>query len=201
MFENKSELEKKIERCVMRVEKPARYIGGELNAVKKPAEQVSLRVAFGFPDLYEIGMSNLGLQILYKVLNDIPDVQCERVYAPDVDFEAIMREEGIPLYTLETKRAVKEADIFAVSVGYEMLVTNMLNMIVLAGMSVWAAERTEEDPFIIIGGPCTYNPEPMAEFADAFSIGEGEEVWPEIMEKLREWKASGAPKMVPSGPV
>ena len=195
MFEYQSELEQKIARSVMRVEKPARYIGGELHAVRKPYDRVSMRVAFGFPDLYEIGMSNLGLQILYKVLNDIPDAQCERVYAPDVDFEAIMREEEIPLYTLETKRAVKEADIFAITVGYEMLVTNVLNMIDLAGMEVYAKDRGEEDPFIIMGGPCTYNPEPIAEFADAFSIGEGEEVWPEIMEKLREWKASGAPKI------
>ena len=141
MFEYKTELEKKIARSVMKVEKPARYIGGELNAIRKPDDEVSMRVAFAFPDMYEIGMSNLGIQILYKALNDIPDVQCERTYAPDVDFEAIMREEGIPLYTLETKRAVKDADIFAISVGYEMLVTNVLNMIDLAGMEVYAKEH------------------------------------------------------------
>ncbi|MBQ2845953.1 MAG: B12-binding domain-containing radical SAM protein, partial [Firmicutes bacterium] len=106
MIEIKSEIQKKIEKNVMRVEKPARYIGGELHSIKKDPEQVKMRVAFGFPDLYEIGMSNLGLQILYKVLNDIPDVQCERVYSPDVDFEGIMREEEIPLYTIETKTPV-----------------------------------------------------------------------------------------------
>ncbi|MDO4482716.1 MAG: TIGR03960 family B12-binding radical SAM protein [Bacillota bacterium] len=195
MFEIKSETEKKIERNVMRVEKPARYIGGELHSVRKPPENVKMRVAFGFPDLYEIGMSNLGLQILYKVLNDIPDVQCERLYSPDVDFEKIMREEGIPLYTMETKTPVKDADIFAITVQYEMLLTNVLNLIDLAGMELYAKDRKETDPFIIMGGPCTYNPEPMAEIADAFSIGEGEEVWVEIMDKLREWKESGKEKI------
>ncbi len=195
MFEIKTDLEKKIEKNVMRVEKPARYIGGELHSVKKPPEDVNIRVAFGFPDMYEIGMSNLGLQILYKVLNDIPDVQCERVYCPDVDFEKIMREEGIPLYTLETKRAVIDADIFAMSAQYEMLVTNVVNMIDLAGMAVYARDRKETDPFVIIGGPCTYNPEPIAEIADAFSIGEGEEVLVEVMDKFREWKDSGKPKI------
>lgn len=194
MFEIKSETEKKIEKNVMRVEKPARYIGGELHSVRKPPEKVKMRVAFGFPDLYEIGMSNLGLQILYKVLNDIPDVQCERLYSPDVDFEKIMRAEEIPLYTMETKTPVKDADIFAITVQYEMLLTNVLNLIDLAGMELYAKDRKETDPFIIMGGPCTYNPEPMAEIADAFSIGEGEEVWVEIMDKLREWKESGKEK-------
>lgn len=195
MFETKTELEKKIEKNVMRVEKPARYIGGELHSIKKNPEDVNVKVAFGFPDLYEIGMSNLGLQILYKVLNDIPDVQCERVYTPDVDFEQIMREEDIPLYTMETKTAVKDADIFAITVQYEMLVTNVLNIIDLAGMEMYAKDRKETDPFVIMGGPCTYNPEPMAEIADAFSIGEGEEVWPEIIDCYREWKISGQPKI------
>ncbi|MBE6020720.1 MAG: TIGR03960 family B12-binding radical SAM protein [Clostridiales bacterium] len=179
----------------MRVEKPARYIGGELHSIKKDPEQVKMRVAFGFPDLYEIGMSNLGLQILYKVLNDIPDVQCERVYSPDVDFEGIMREEEIPLYTMETKTPVIDADIFAITVQYEMLATNVLNMIDLAGMEIFAKDRKESDPFVIMGGPCTYNPEPLAEVADAFSIGEGEEVWVEIMDKFREWKESGKEKI------
>lgn len=194
MFEIKSEIEKKIEKNVMRVEKPARYIGGELHSVRKSPESVKMRVAFGFPDLYEIGMSNLGLQILYKVLNDIPDVQCERLYSPDVDFEKIMREENIPLYTMETKTPVKEADIFAITVQYEMLLTNVLNLIDLAGLEIYAKDRKETDPFVIMGGPCTYNPEPMAEIADAFSIGEGEEVWVEIMDRLREWKESGKDK-------
>ena len=194
MFEIKSEIEKKIEKNVMRVEKPARYIGGELHSVRKSPESVKMRVAFGFPDLYEIGMSNLGLQILYKVLNDIPDVQCERLYSPDVDFEKIMREENIPLYTMETKTPVKEADIFAITVQYEMLLTNVLNLIDLAGLELYAKDRKETDPFVIMGGPCTYNPEPMAEIADAFSIGEGEEVWVEIMDRLREWKESGKDK-------
>jgi len=195
MFEIKSEIQKKIEKNVMRVEKPARYIGGELHSIKKDPEQVKMRVAFGFPDLYEIGMSNLGLQILYKVLNDIPDVQCERVYSPDVDFEGIMREEEIPLYTMETKTPVIDADIFAITVQYEMLATNVLNMIDLAGMEIFAKDRKESDPFVIMGGPCTYNPEPLAEVADAFSIGEGEEVWVEIMDKFREWKESGKEKI------
>lgn len=194
MFEIKSEIEKKIEKNVMRVEKPARYIGGELHSVRKSPESVKMRVAFGFPDLYEIGMSNLGLQILYKVLNDIPDVQCERLYSPDVDFEKIMREENIPLYTMETKTPVKEADIFAITVQYEMLLTNVLDLIDLAGLELYAKDRKETDPFVIMGGPCTYNPEPMAEIADAFSIGEGEEVWVEIMDRLREWKESGKDK-------
>ncbi len=194
MFEVKSELQKKIEKNVMRVEKPARYIGGELNSIVKSEEDVKMRVAFGFPDLYEIGMSNLGLQILYKVLNGIDDVQCERVYSPDLDFEKIMREENIPLYTMETKTTVKEADIFAITVQYEMLVTNVLNMIDLAGMELYAKNRKESDPVIIMGGPCTYNPEPMAEIADAFSIGEGEEVWVEIMDLCREWKEKGYSK-------
>lgn len=153
MFETKSEIEQKIEQNVMRVEKPARYIGGELYAVKKKPEEIKLRVAFGFPDMYEIGMSNLGLQILYKVLNDIPDVQCERTYSPDLDFEKIMREEEIPLYTLETKTPVKSADAFMITVQYEMLMTNVLNMIDLAGMELYAKDRKETDPVIIMGDP------------------------------------------------
>ena len=191
MFEKKSDLERKIEKEVMKVEKPARYIGGELNAVIKNPTEDMMKVAFCFPEKYEIGMSNLGLQILYKALNEIDDVYCERVFAPDLDFEEIMRAEEIPLYTMESKTAVKDADIFAVSLGYEMLYTNVLNLLDLSGISLHSSERGEDEPFVILGGSATYNPEPMAPFADAFSIGEGEEVWPEIMSALREWKKSG----------
>ncbi len=191
MFEKKTELERKIENNVMKVQKPARYIGGEVNAVIKESDSVNHRIAFCFPEKYEIGMSNLGLQILYKSLNDISAVQCERVFAPDVDFEEIMRKEGIPLYTMETKTAVKDCDIFAISLGYEMLYTNAVNLINLAGINLKAADRSEDEPFVIMGGTCTYNPEPMADFADAVSIGEGEEVWPEIVAELDKWKKSG----------
>ena len=185
------EVLRKLEVHLRRAEKPARYTGGELYQAEKDPGQELLRFAFAFPDLYEIGMSNLGLQIIYKVLNDIPDVYCERVFAPGLDFEAIMREEEIPLFTLESKTPLYCMDMLGFTFQYEMSATNMVNMLELGRIPALSCHRSKEDPFVIIGGPCTYNPEPLADIADLFFIGESEEALPEIMDCLRSWKKEG----------
>ncbi|MEE0515433.1 MAG: TIGR03960 family B12-binding radical SAM protein, partial [Emergencia sp.] len=150
--------------------------------------------AFAFPDLYEIGMSYMGLQILYHVLNSRDKIACERVFAPAPDMEALMREEGLPLYTLETKTPVKEMDFFGFTLQYEMSFTEILNMMELSGIALLSSERTEEDPIIVAGGPCAYNPEPLAAFVDIFLIGDGEESLPLLLEKYREAKRRGIGK-------
>ena len=159
---------------LMKVEKPARYIGGEYNAVMKDPEKVDIRFAFCFPDVYEIGMSHLGLQILYDTFNAMDDVWCERVYSPWVDLDAIMRREHIPLFTLESQSPVREFDFLGITIQYEMCYTNILQVLDLAGIPLLATERGEDCPIVIGGGPCTYNPEPLADFFDLFYIGEGE---------------------------
>lgn len=184
----------KLNHLLKQVEKPARYIGNEINIVKKKPEDAEVRFAFAFPDLYEIGMSYMGLQILYHVLNSRDKIACERVFAPAPDMEALMREEGLPLYTLETKTPVKEMDFFGFTLQYEMSFTEILNMMELSGIALLSSERTEEDPIIVAGGPCAYNPEPLAEFVDIFLIGDGEESLPLLLEKYREAKRRGIGK-------
>jgi len=178
-------IEKKLELVLKKVQKPARYSGGEYNQVIKNKQDVKVRVAFCFPDTYEIGMSNLGLKILYGVLNSIDDVWCERVFAPWTDMEAEMRENAIPLYGLESYDAIREFDIIAFSIGYELSYTNVLNLLELAGVPLRSSERGEKDPLVIAGGSCCYNPEPMSDFIDLFAIGEGEDIVVELIEAYK----------------
>lgn len=175
------------------VQKPARYIGGEWNSVTKDHSQMAVTVALAFPDVYEVAMSHLGLKILYHIVNEIPDAVAERVYAPWPDMEAQLRRNRLPLHTLETKRPVREYDIFGFTLQYEMCCTNVLNMLDLAGIPLFSAERGADDPLIIAGGPCVYNPEPLAPFIDVFFVGESEESIVEMVDCEREWKAAGRP--------
>ena len=183
-----------LERSLLKVEKPARYYGGEINQVLKEWESVRTRVALIFPDLYDLGMSNLGWAILYDLLNQRSDVLAERAFAPWSDMEALLRAAGMPLYSLESKHALAEFDILGFSLPYETLYTNTLNLLNLAGVPLFAAERDERHPLVIAGGHATYNPEPMHAFIDAFIIGEGEDVIQEIVDAHQAWKASGAPR-------
>ena len=181
----------KLQRILPRVNKPARYVGGEYNAVIKNKAEVEVRVAFCFPDIYELGMSNLGVRILYGVMNDMPGVWCERVFAPWGDMEQAMRENDIPLFALESRDSVKEFDMIAFSIGYEMSYTNILNMLDLAGVPLHCVEREGLENIVFAGGTCAYNPEPLAEFIDFFSLGEGEELTVEIIELYRRAKREG----------
>ena len=176
---------------LMKIEKPARYIGGEVNSVMKDPEKVDIRFAMCFPDVYEIGMSHLGIQILYDMFNRREDVWCERVYSPWLDLDRVMREEKIPLFALESQDPVKNFDFLGITIQFEMCYTNILQILDLSGIPLHAAARTEEDPFVIGGGPCTYNPEPLADFFDIFYIGEGETVYDELLDVYKEWKKSG----------
>lgn len=171
-----------------RVEKPARYIGGEYNSFIKDKNSVDIRYAFCFPDVYEVGMSHLGTRILYHVLNSREDTYCERVFAPWPDMEKLMRENDIPMYALESKDPLTEFDFIGFTLQYEMSYTNILNILDLAGIKVRASERGEDDPIIVCGGPCAYNPEPLYDIADFFVLGEGEEVTNEIMDLYKEFK-------------
>lgn len=176
------------------IEKPARYTGGEWNMVIKNPEDVDIRFAFCFPDVYEVGMSHLGMKILYHVLNKRNDIYCERVFAPWVDLEAVMREKGIMLFALESKDPLTDFDIIGFTLQYEMSYTNVLNMLDLAGIPLLAKDRDESYPLVIGGGPCACNPEPLADFFDFFVIGEGEEVILDIADRYKEWKAAGGSK-------
>lgn len=176
---------------LMKIEKPARYIGGEVNSVMKDPEKVDIRFAMCFPDVYEIGISHLGIQILYDMFNRREDVWCERVYSPWLDLDRVMREEKIPLFALESQDPVKNFDFLGITIQFEMCYTNILQILDLSGIPLHAADRTEEDPFVIGGGPCTYNPEPLADFFDIFYIGEGETVYDELLDVYKEWKKSG----------
>ena len=175
------------------VEKPARYTGGEWNAQPKDSVAVLCRIALAMADVYEVGMSNLGLKILYEILNRRDDIAAERVYAPWLDMEEEMRRRGIPLFSLETFREVSSFDILGFSLQYELLITNTLNMLDLAGLPLHAAERTDEQPFVIGGGPCVYNTEPIADFFDFFVLGDGEEIVVEVCDALIAWKKEGRP--------
>ena len=176
---------------LLKIEKPARYIGNEVNSVMKDPEKVSIRFAMCFPDVYEIGMSHLGIQILYDMFNKREDVWCERVYSPWTDLDQIMRERKIPLFALESQDPVKEFDFLGITLQYEMCYTNILQVLDLSGIPLAAEERTDEDPIVIGGGPCTYNPEPLAEFFDLFYMGEGETVYDELLDAYKENKKRG----------
>ncbi|MGB9780085.1 TIGR03960 family B12-binding radical SAM protein [Caldanaerobacter sp.] len=181
------DIKEKIDYLLMKVSKPTRYTGGELNSILKDPERVKVRFAFAFPDVYEVGMSHLGLRILYHLLNKREDVYCERVFAPWVDMEALMRQNKIPLFTLETKTPLSEFDFVGFTLQYELSYTNVINMLNLANIPILSRER-EGLPFVIAGGPCAYNPAPLSDVIDFFVMGEGEEVINEIIDAYIEWK-------------
>ncbi len=180
---------------LMRVEKPARYVGGELNAVIKNKDRIDIRFAMCFPDVYEIGMSYLGIQILYDLFNRREDTWCERVYSPWPDLDAIMREKKIPLFALESQDPLKDFDFLGFTLQYEMGYTNILQVLDLAGIPLLAKDRAENDPLVIGGGPCSYNPEPLADFFDLFYMGEGEVSYGELLDRYKANKAAGGSRM------
>ncbi|MEW6287884.1 MAG: TIGR03960 family B12-binding radical SAM protein [Chloroflexota bacterium] len=182
------QIERKLDRILLKVQKPGRYVGGELNSIQKDWDSVQTRVALVFPDIYDIGVSNVGLKILYDQINQREDALAERAYAPWLDMEALMREHRIPLYALESKRPLACFDLIGFTLPYETLYTNTLNILDLAGIPVRSAERDESHPIIIAGGHSCMNPEPMHAFIDAFVIGEGEEVIHEIIDVVKKWK-------------
>ena len=184
-------MDKRLERILPRVQKPARYVGGEYNEVMKDKNEVEVRFAFCFPDTYEIGMSNLGYRILYGIMNDMPGVWCERVFAPWGDMEEEMRRADIPLYALESGDPIRDFDIIGFSVGYEMAYTAMLNMLDLGGVPLRAEDRSDLSPLVIAGGTAMYNAEPIADFIDLALIGEGEDQVPEVVELYRKAKREG----------
>jgi len=177
---------------LMRVDKAARYIGNEFNSVKKDLSTVDIRFAMCFPDVYEIGMSHLGIQILYEMFNRRSDTYCERVYSPWPDLHAIMKEEKIPLFSLETQSPIRDFDFLGITLQYEMCYTNILQVLDLSGIALFQKDRAEEDPIVIGGGPCVYNPEPIADFFDLFYIGEGETVYNELLDLYKSMKADGS---------
>ena len=176
---------------LMKVDKAARYIGGEVNSVMKDKNNVDIRFAMCFPDVYEIGMSNLGMMILYNMFNEREDVWCERVFSPWLDLDKIMREKHIPLFALESQEPVKDFDFLGITLGYEMCYTNVLQVLDLSNISLLAKDREENDPIVIGGGACAYNPEPIAEFFDMFYIGEGETVYDALFDAYKANKAAG----------
>ena len=176
---------------LLNIEKPARYIGGEINSVMKEKEKVDIRFAMCFPDVYEIGMSHLGIQILYDMLNRREDTWCERVYSPWLDLDKVMRDRNIPLFALESQDPVREFDFLGITIQFEMCYTNILQILDLSQIPLHARNRTKDDPIVIGGGPCAYNPEPLAEFFDIFYIGEGETVYNELLDSYKEWKKAG----------
>lgn len=185
---------KEIEKFLLGAQKPGRYTGGELNSIVKDKSKIDIRYAFCFPDTYEIGMSHLGMKILYSLVNARDDAWCERVFAPDVDMEQIMRDNGIPLYALESGEAIKDFDLIGFTMQYELSYTNVLNMLDLAGLPVRSRDRKDLTPIVIAGGACVCNAEPMAEFFDITLPGDGEEVTNELIDLLKEYKAKGATK-------
>lgn len=173
------------------VKRPDRYTGGEFGSIVK--ESADVRVALAFPDVYEVGMSYLGFKILYHLVNKMEGIAAERVYAPWVDMEALMRERDVVLTTLETKRALSELDAVGFTLQYELSYTNILNMLDLGGVPVRKEDRGDTDPLVLVGGPCVFNPEPLADFIDVALLGDGEEALPEVLEALRQWKLAGRP--------
>ena len=176
---------------LLTVEKPARYIGNEVNMVVKDLDKIDIRFCMCFPDVYEIGMSHLGIQILYDMFNRRGDTYCERVYSPWVDLDAIMREKNIPLFALESQDPIKDFDFLGITLQYEMCYTNILQVLELSQIPIYAKDRTEVDPIVVGGGPCAYNPEPLADFFDFFYIGEGETAYDEILDLYKENKKNG----------
>jgi len=183
-----------LDNILHQVTKPARYTGNEWNSRKKDWDKTRIRIALAYPDVYEIGMSNMALPILYDLINSQPDVLAERVYAPWVDMASVMQSNNIPLFSLESRRPLKDFDVIGFSLGYELCYTNVLNMLHLAQIPLFASERSDSHPLVIAGGSCALNPEPMADFIDFFVIGDGEEVSLEILEKFRNWKEEGVKK-------
>ena len=188
------ELSDRIEDLLLKVQKPVRYIGGEYGAVMKDPEKVDVRFAFLFPDTYEVGMSHLGMRILYHIINRREDTWCERTFTPWVDMAAEMRSAGIPLFTLESRTPVREFDLLGVTLQYEMSFTNILESLDLAGIPLRREERGEGYPFIVCGGPCAFNPEPLAPFVDLIALGDGEIETGELIDLYRDWRVSGAPR-------
>lgn len=180
---------------LMQVEKPARYIGNEVNSVQKDKTKTDIRFCMCFPDVYEIGMSHLGIQILYGMFNSWEDVWCERVYSPWTDLDKIMREKNIPLFALESQEPVKNMDFLGITIQYEMCYTNILQILDLSQIPLYAKHRSETDPVVIGGGPCTYNPEPIADFFDLFYIGEGETQYRELLDCYKQNKKSGGNRL------
>ena len=176
---------------LLQIDKAARYIGGEVNSVMKDKNQVDIRFCMAFPDVYEIGMSNLGMMILYDMFNKREDVWCERLFSPWTDLDKIMREQHIPLFALESQEPVKNFDFLGITMGYEMCYTNVLQLLDLSGIPLKAADRTEEDPIVIGGGACAYNPEPMAPFFDLIYIGEGETSYDALFDAYKANRAAG----------
>ena len=187
-------IKKEVEKILQYVQKPARYVGGELNSVIKDANKVDIRYAFCFPDIYEIGMSHLGMKILYGLVNDREDSWCERVFAPDVDMEEQMRKHNVPLFALESGDYIKHFDMIGFTLMYELCYTNVLNMLDLAGIPLFSKDRTELAPIICVGGPCACNPEPIADFVDIVFLGDGEESTNAVIDLLKECKKNGASK-------
>ena len=187
-------IKKEVEKILQYVQKPARYVGGELNSVIKDANKVDIRYAFCFPDIYEIGMSHLGMKILYGLVNDREDSWCERVFAPDVDMEEQMRKHNVPLFALESGDYIKDFDMIGFTLMYELCYTNVLNMLDLAGIPLFSKDRTELAPIICVGGPCACNPEPIADFVDIVFLGDGEESTNAVIDLLKECKKNGASK-------
>ncbi len=186
-------LRKKVESVILEVQKPARYMGGEVGSIVKNKEKIDVRFAFCFPDIYDVGMSHLGMKILYSLINERENYWCERVFAPWTDFEEVMRREDIPLYALESFDPVRDFDFIGFTLQYEMSYTNILNMLDLAGVPIFARDRGESlAPIVCAGGPCVCNPEPLADFFDLFILGEGEEVNLELMDLYKEMKDKGA---------
>ena len=186
-------LSDKIEQLLMKVQKPAMYMGGEFNSVMKDPASVKMRYAFLFPDTYDVGMSHLGMKILYHTINKRPDAWCERVFSPWVDMADLMRENDIPLFSLESRTPVKDFDMVGVTLQYEMSYTNILEALDLAGIPLRAADRTQ-GPILVCGGPCAFNPEPLAPFFDLVALGDGEKETHDIIDCYLAWKQTGAPK-------
>lgn len=187
-------IKKEVEKILQYVQKPARYVGGELNSVIKDANKVDIRYAFCFPDIYEIGMSHLGMKILYGLVNDREDSWCERVFAPDIDMEEQMRKHNVPLFALESGDYIKDFDMIGFTLMYELCYTNVLNMLDLAGIPLFSKDRTELAPIVCVGGPCACNPEPIADFVDIVFLGDGEESTNAVIDLLKECKKNGASK-------
>lgn len=187
-------IKKEVEKILQYVQKPARYVGGELNSVIKDADKVDIRYAFCFPDIYEIGMSHLGMKILYGLVNEREDAWCERVFAPDVDMEEQMRKHNVPLFALESGDYIKDFDMIGFTLMYELCYTNVLNMLDLAGIPLFSKDRTELAPIVCVGGPCACNPEPIADFVDIVFLGDGEESTNAVIDLLKECKKNGASK-------
>lgn len=180
---------------LLSIEKPARYIGNEVNSIMKDKSKIDVRFAMCFPDVYEIGMSHLGIKILYDMFNKREDTWCERVYSPWLDLDKVMREQQIPLFALESQDPIKDFDFLGITIQYEMCYTNILQVLELSQIPLHAVDRTEEHPIVIGGGPCTYNPEPLADFFDLFYIGEGETVYDELLDTYKKCRAEGKSRL------